>query len=261
MGKMGALFVSDTHLRKGKDENYKKFMEFLSLVIRGQLPGGIEGGITDVFFLGDIFDFWFARRLQVYAEFRPVLERMAELQEKGIRIHLFEGNHDFFLKDYFEEWTNIFIYEDWGELVLDGYRFIMAHGDLIDHENRRYLFLRKILRTRAFYLFQRSLPLAWVWFLAGFSSDLGKEKRQLGEERLVEKMREFARKCFARGYEVAVFGHCHLPRIYVENYEGRPRVFVVLGDWLNYFTFLYYRNGILSLRDITGKNIGTGHLG
>ena len=58
--------------------------------------------MTDLLVIaGDFFDFWFERGGLIYPEFRPVVERLVQLRQSGIRISLCEGNHDFFLADYF----------------------------------------------------------------------------------------------------------------------------------------------------------------
>jgi len=258
---MKALFLSDTHLRRRSDKNYRLFIAFMSQMMEGAIPGHPKGEVERLYLVGDIFDFWFARKDKIYPEYLPVLEKFQTLLRRGIEIHFFEGNHDFFLREYFSGMRGHNVYEDWGDILLDGFRLCVSHGDLIDRQNRRYLFLRRILRSRGFFLFQRHLPLPLVWFLAGLSSDLGQEKRKHGEETLVRTMYEFALKQFELGYDASIFGHCHLPRLYTSRQGGRNRVFVVLGDWLRHFTFLYYQDGTFYLRDISGQNIGSGHLG
>lgn len=258
---MRAVFVSDVHLRNKQEQRYRMFMNFLMSLEERKIPGYWGERVQKLFLLGDIFDFWFARKERIYPDYRPVLEKMNELREKGTEIHAFEGNHDFFLKEYFHAFLDAYVYEDWGDISLDGFRFLVAHGDLIDEKNRRYLLLRRALRSQGFYLLQRILPLKLVWRLAGFSSDLGKEKRQVGEEKLVETMYLFSQTRFDQGYDATIFGHCHLPRFYLLQKQEKNRVFAVLGDWLKYFTFLYYHDGNLHLMDLSGRNIGSGHLG
>ncbi|MCX7982028.1 MAG: UDP-2,3-diacylglucosamine diphosphatase [Syntrophales bacterium] len=258
---MKAIFVSDVHLRRRDENNYRFFMDFLSYLEMGSVPGHSGDQVNHLYLLGDIFDFWFARKEVIYPEYQPVLEKLKELKRRGVQIFYFEGNHDFFLREYFSHSIEAIVYEDWGDITIDGHRFLLAHGDLIDRQNRSYLMLRSLLRSRAFYLFQRILPLKFVWRIAGFSSDLGKEKRQSGEENLLNIMHSYALKCFAQGYDAAIFGHCHLPRLYSYHREEKNKVFAVLGDWLKYFTFVYYRDGRIDLKHMTGRNIGSGLLG
>lgn len=258
---MRAVFLSDVHLRKKNEKNYSSFLHFLSRLKARLVPGYPGEAVHELYLLGDIFDFWFSRREIVYPEFLSVVDEMKELTDMGIKIFMFEGNHDFFVREYFTHNLKAVVYEDWGEVFLDGFRFLLAHGDLVDQKNRSYLLLRRILRSRSFYMLQKKLPLKIIWGLAGFSSDLGKERRQSGEEELVEVMRNHAMVRFSRGYDAVMFGHCHLPRIYTLHHGGKKRVFAILGDWLSHFTFLYYRDGALHLMDLSGQNIGSGHLG
>ena len=89
---MRSVFFSDVHARGSADD------------AGGGLPGflrSVGSGLDHLFVVGDLFDFWFSREGVVYPGFRPVIDEMASLQRNGVQVHLFEGNHDFFLADYF----------------------------------------------------------------------------------------------------------------------------------------------------------------
>jgi len=155
---MGSIFLSDTHLEDKDAPHYRAFISFLASLGEGSLPGGERDHVTDLYLLGDTFDFWFGRGERVYREFDPVITSLIMLKERGVAIHLFEGNHDFFLAEFFAHRLGMSVYEDWGDITIDGFRFLLGHGDLVDGEDHGYLFLRKILRSRTFYLLQRILP-------------------------------------------------------------------------------------------------------
>lgn len=257
---MGVIFLSDAHLRNKGTHPYRAFLEFLAHLGEGTLPGGEKVDVTDLYLLGDTFDFWFARGRAVYPEFDIVLEKLIALQQSGIAIHLFEGNHDFFLTAFFRGYLGMDVYEDWGAITMDGFRFLLGHGDLVDRDDKGYLFLRRILRSRWFNVFQNALPSRLVWRLARYAADLGQGSRERGNEKLATKMQEFAVTCHARGFDVVILGHCHLPMVYENRQDGRIKYLVLLGDWIRHFTFLHYSDGKLSLRTVSGVHIGSGQL-
>ncbi len=78
------------------------------------------------------------------------------------------------------------------DVKLDNLRALIAHGDTTDKTNIKYILFRKILRSRAFYHFQRFIPASIRWAIAGFSSAASKEMTIENGDALVEKMLSFA---------------------------------------------------------------------
>ncbi len=103
---MKTVFLSDAHLKGPGYAGHEKLMHFFDR-LRGR--GGTGSGesatgtltLDHLIIAGDFFDFWFARGDAIYPGFRPVVDRMVALKQEGVRISLCEGNHDFFLTDYF----------------------------------------------------------------------------------------------------------------------------------------------------------------
>ena len=103
---MKAIFLSDSHLKRAADPGYRALMAFLGMM-KGPAPAEEGQGddlsisLTDLFLVGDIFDFWFSKGRRVYPEYREIVERLDELSKSGIRVHFCEGNHDFFPRGLF----------------------------------------------------------------------------------------------------------------------------------------------------------------
>jgi UDP-2,3-diacylglucosamine hydrolase len=126
---------------------------------------------------------------------------------------------------------------------LDNFRALIAHGDTADKTNIKYMLLRKLLRSRFFYHFQRFIP-SWIrWKLASLFSTASKELTIEDGNVLVDKMITFSRDRFREDYDAVVLGHCHEPVLRHYIMEGKPKTFAVLGDWLKHQSFLYYENG------------------
>jgi UDP-2,3-diacylglucosamine hydrolase len=248
---MKAIFLSDAHLKRRSDPGYEQCMQLFAR-LRGR---GVESGrgdekaiMTDLLVIaGDFFDFWFERGGLIYPEFRPVVERLVQLRQSGIRISLCEGNHDFFLADYFSRKLGIEVYPGEVEFDLDGLRTLVSHGDTVDRENRRYLALRGFLRSPFSYRLQRLLPLRFLWRLARFSSEMSQGMSRDAQERLVEVMHRFAVEKYRKGLDAVILGHCHQAILREERIGGRPRTFALLGDWIIHHSYLIYENGRFTL--------------
>lgn len=255
---MRAIFLSDAHLKGPGDPTHLKLLHFFDQ-LRGR---GNEGSrsidadaiVVDLLVIaGDFFDFWFGRGNDIYPAFRPVIDKIAVLKLEGVRVCLCEGNHDFFLGDYFTSRLGIEVYPEWAELEIDGLRVLVSHGDTVDRGNRRYLALRRFLRGRFARALERLLPLKLVWRLARLSSEMSKSISGTPDDRLVEIMHRFALGKFQKGYDAVILGHCHRPVLREELYKGRTTTFVTLGDWVANDSYLSYHDGRFSMNRFLRK--------
>jgi UDP-2,3-diacylglucosamine hydrolase len=253
---MKAIFISDAHLRKSSDERYKKLLNFFDAIKEGNIhtlvsPDGKfteKTSIDDLYLAGDLFDFWFCRKEKIHPEFKPVIDKLIELQKAGIRIHLGEGNHDFFMGEYFHDVLGMEVFEEMTDARLDNLNVLIAHGDTADRKNIKYILFRKFLRSPAFYNFQNLIPASIRWALAGLSSMASKELTVEDGDALVKKMASFALEKFQESYDAVILGHCHVPSINYHTVANKKRAFVTLGDWIRHYSFLYYENNNFLLR-------------
>jgi UDP-2,3-diacylglucosamine hydrolase len=99
-------FASDQHLGAPTMEasfpREKKFVAWLD---------SIKSDAEAIFLLGDLFDFWFEYKTVVPKGFIRVLGKLAEISDSGIPIYFFVGNHDLWMKDYFEKELNIPVFQ------------------------------------------------------------------------------------------------------------------------------------------------------
>ncbi len=234
---MKTVFLSDAHLSSQKSSGYEKLLVFFD---------SIANTVDHVVIVGDFFDFWFCDNHSIYAEFRAITEKLLELRRKGIEITFFEGNHDFFLGDYFGQY-DITVFPDSGVINLDEKKVFVAHGDLIDKSNGPYLRLRCFLRSRFFYHLQKILPASLLWKLSKISSRASKKHLARPPYGLGKKMEVFAMEKFKEGFDAVVLGHYHEPIFKEYVIDGNKKTFAVLGDWISHFTYLAWDNGNISL--------------
>ena len=250
---MKTVFLSDVHLKGPGYAGHETLMHFFDR-LRGREGTGSEKIASDTLTLdhlviaGDFFDFWFGRGDAIYPGFRPVVDRIIALKQEGIRISLCEGNHDFFLTDYFSHGLGIDVYPEWAEFTLDGLRILASHGDTVDRGNRKYLALRGFLRGSFARRLQRLLPLELLWRLARLSSEMSKEMSGESKDRLAEVMYRFALEKFHEGYDVVILGHCHKPLLREILSGDRKKTFVTLGDWITHDSYLMFDEGRFTLQ-------------
>lgn len=247
---MKAVFISDAHLKRSADERYVQLMQFLTdlregkvrSLVNSQDVGREKTPIDDLYILGDFFDFWFCRSDHIHPEFQLVIRKLVDLQKTGVRIHLCEGNHDFFMKEYFHDVLGMEVFEEWATVEMDRLRMLVSHGDTADRSDRIYMMFRKFLRSRPFYHIQRFIPASLLWALASLTSNASKQMNDDNSAFLVKKMLSFATVKLRENYDAVILGHCHKPVLRYFEVEGRKKTFVTLGDWISHYSFLYYEN-------------------
>ncbi len=258
---MKAIFISDAHLKRERDENYQRLLhlfealnadsgtslEFPSESVKPETVKRVNPRIDHLFILGDFFDFWFSRGSVIYPEYRVIVRELAALRQRGVTVHFLEGNHDFFLADYFTRCLGFEVLTDWGEWHDGQRRILFSHGDTVDLQNRKYLFLRRVLRSRTVYRLQKVLPLSLLWAAARISSEASHGRSREQAERLAEKMHAFGAQKIEEGFDAVVLGHCHHPRLREWSASQGTVATVTLGDWIRDFSYLYYAEGRFQL--------------
>ncbi len=238
-------FLSDFHLGTPSYEESlqreKKVVAFLNT---------IQDKASEILIVGDMFDFWFEYKTTVPKGYVRLLGKLAELTDKGIKIHFFVGNHDMWMSGYFEEELNIPVYYQPKEFVFNNKKFYVGHGDGLGPGDHNYKFLKSIFRNKiAQWMFGVIHP-SWGIGLANFFSRRSRAKTGykdvtfLGEEG--EWLIIFCRQMLAKEhYDFFVFGHRHYPIDYKLTDASR---YINLGDWLRSFTYAVFDGNDMQLK-------------
>jgi len=227
-------FASDQHLGAPTHEaslpREKKFVAWLNV---------IKEDAGAVFLLGDLFDFWFEYKTVVPKGFVRVLGKLAELKDAGIAIYFFVGNHDLWMRDYFQKELDIPVFHQPQEFDINGKLFLIGHGDGLGPEDHGYKRMKKVFTFPFFkWLFRWLHPDIGVklghYFSVKNKLISGDEDAQfLGEEN--EWLAQYCkRKLTEKHYDFFVFGHRHLP---LEIELNSTSKYINLGDWIQYFTY------------------------
>src|SRR5215218_3135442 len=136
------FFLSDFHLGTPNAEaslaREKLIVKFLN-EIREQAYA--------IFIVGDMFDFWYEYRKVVPKGAVRLLGKIAELVDAGIAIHFFVGNHDMWMRNYFQKELNVPVYFEPKEFKINGKRFLVGHGDGLGPGDHGYKALKKVFRN------------------------------------------------------------------------------------------------------------------
>jgi len=192
----------------------------------------IKPETTELYLLGDIFDFWFEYRRVVPKGYVRFLGKIAEFTDKGIPVHFFSGNHDVWMFDYFQKELNVTVHHKPVIKELLGKQFFLAHGDGLGPGDTGYKLLKSIFTSPTLqWLFAKIHPNFSLWFgnQWSVSSRYSKEITHVfrGEDELITRFTRIElQKNF---YDFFIFGHWHSPVIYPLNQNSN---LVILGDWL-----------------------------
>jgi len=227
-------FASDQHLGaptpKASLPREKKFVAWLDT---------IKEDAGTIFLLGDLFDFWFEYKTVVPKGFVRVLGKLAELKDAGIDIYFFVGNHDLWMRDYFQKELNIPVFHKPQEFEINGKIFLIGHGDGLGPSDYGYKRMKKVFTFPFFkWLFRWLHPDIGVRLGHYFSVKNklisgDEDARFLGEEN--EWLAQYCRrKLTEKHYDFFVFGHRHLP---LEIELNNNSTYINLGDWIQHFTY------------------------
>ena len=205
-----------------------------------------------LFILGDLFDFWFEYKHVIPKGFTRVLGKLAELNDQGIKIHFFVGNHDMWMRGYFEEEFNIEVYHKPQQFKLNNKTFFIGHGDGLGPNDKGYKRLKKVFTNSFFnWLYRWLHPDFGVRFAQYLSL---KNKLISGDEDLKfmgnekEWLTQYAhRKLKDKHFDYFVFGHRHLPLEVVLKPES---TYINLGDWISHYTYGIFDGEAFSLKKL-----------
>ncbi|MDE3247202.1 MAG: UDP-2,3-diacylglucosamine diphosphatase [Bacteroidota bacterium] len=241
-------FLSDFHLGA---PNHSSSLEREKRVVRFLEQASKDAAV--IFIVGDLFDFWYEYRTVVPRGYTRILGKLAELTDNGIILHFFVGNHDMWMKDYFQKELNIPVYFEPKTFEYSGKRFYIGHGDGLGPGDHGYKFLKKIFRNPVCQWLFGILPPAIGVGLANYFSRSSRaatgqaDAQFLGEENewLLVYCREILQQ---QHFDYFIFGHRHLPIDFTLREDSR---YINLGDWIVYNSYAVFDGQQLSLEYYT----------
>lgn len=230
-------FASDFHLgapnEQESSEREKRIVRWLD---------EIKQDATEIFLVGDIFDFWFEYKRAIPKGFVRLQGKIAEITDSGIPIHIFTGNHDMWIFDYIPKELGVTLFREPIIREWNGKKFYIGHGDGLGPGDQGYKFLKKVFASPVCqWMFERLHPNLGIW-LAEKSSRKSRAATGDSDEKFLGVENEWL-AIYAKEYlqkehvDYFVFGHRHLP---LELEIAPNATYFNLGEWINYYTYLEF---------------------
>ena len=243
-------FLSDFHLGAPNAAESlvreKKIIRFLD---------EIKANAEAIFIVGDLFDFWYEYKRVVPKGYVRILGKIAELTDAGIAVHFFVGNHDMWMKDYFQTELNTAVYFEPAEFIFSGKKFLIGHGDGLGPGDKGYKFIKKVFRNPISQLIFGALPPSIGIGAADYFSRKSRAKAGKTDEVFLGEENEwlviYSKGILAKQHvDYFVFGHRHLP---LDISLAENSRYINLGDWIKYFSYAVFDGEYLSLEYYKNK--------
>lgn len=227
-----AYFISDLHVGSHNQENeilkekyLRSFFDFLN-----------QEHEFSLYIVGDLFDFWFEYKHAIPTYYQHILSKLMLLREKGIPITFISGNHDFWMRDFFEKHMGIPTFHGIHTETILGKSFFFFHGDGIVEKDVGYRTLKRILQNPLVIWLYRWIHPDIGIPIARYASQLSRNHYVLEPEEAAAEDAEYiayAETQFQKGYDIVVMGHTHRPMVH----KKEDKIYINLGDWLVHFTY------------------------
>ena len=258
-----AYFLSDIHLRSMKESNGEKLLLFLYALAESFSGHGVAGNsgsndskikvendrslgsqsrpMTYLFLVGDIFDLWIHKHKYFVAKFFKIVNAISELVEKGVQVHYFEGNHDFHLKQFWQQEVGVRVHDGPAFFNLGSYRIRVEHGDFMNPHDKSYLLLRSFFRSKIMTFIFKTAPGSFIHWVGERLSQISRhyssgskkdESRKTKEEKIKTFMKDYARKVIQEDFfDYLITGHTHVRYIDAFKKDDRQVYSINLGSW------------------------------
>jgi len=247
--KTKTYFASDFHLglSAGTDplEREKRVTAWLR---------SIASDAKEIYLLGDIFDFWWEYKKVVPRGFTRFLGTLSYLTDSGIKVHVFTGNHDMWMKDYLSTECGVTVYHRPLLTSIDGKRFYLAHGEGLGSKSISFKLLLALFHCRPA---QKAYSFLHPRIGLGFGHTWSRHSRLakgisipfLGEEK--EDLLRYSREIISEGCDADyfIYGHRHLAMTF--NEKGKQ--IILLGDWFKMCSYAVWDGSELSLINRPGS--------
>ena len=223
-------------------EREKKVVQWLESIYREA---------SEIYLLGDTFDYWYEYRKVIPKGFTRFLGKIAEITDAGVKVNMFTGNHDVWIFDYLPKEIGVEVFRQPVVREYGGRKFYIAHGDGLGPGQLGFKLLKRLFTSKtAQWVFSRFHPNASFSFAhrwskksrhaKGVSIDfLGMDKEYLVMHAM-EKLKE-------EKYDYFIFGHRHLSLEIELNNESK---LFYLGDWIENFSYAVFDGNSLTLKKL-----------
>ena len=227
---MKIVFFSDVHITRSSIDRTALGLRFLTDCCEDA---------DMIVVLGDLFDFYHGYDGYIYPWYRSMVESLKKLVQRGKQVYFLEGNHEFLMGRYFEEYTGIVCKQEM-TIEIDGKNVFVAHGD-----GFAGMSLARVLKHSFFYGIMDLFGPSLTWAIASLFRPLLSKSRKEYSEKVRNIFRDHARQKFAEGYDVVVLAHSHIPDVLeVKDNHGPVKKYLNTGDLARYGSFVTYETSL-----------------
>ena len=233
-------FISDIHLMlkrtKSEAKREKVLFSFFDHVRK-------TGGTLII--NGDLFDFYFEYKYVIPKVYSHFYYQILKLRESGVKVHYVLGNHDYWVMDFINDTLFDEVYDDDVKIKIGGKTFYITHGDGFLSWDKSYRALKRLIRSRLFIWFYRSLHPSIGYSFANWVSKKGEHYAHSDEynKKILNEMRIQAKPYLDNGCDYFISGHYHQAK----ELDMKNGKLLILGDWLNFFSYAKFDGNDIKL--------------
>lgn len=214
-------FISDLHLTSSRPELCAAFFNLLPEIAKDA---------TDLFILGDFFNFWMGDDIQSPFT-NKVRDALAQLADQGINVYFQHGNRDFAVGQKYAEACKMQIIPEIYTLPFAP-NIVVLHGDQLCLNDIKYQRYRKIIRHPIILQCLRSLPKNFRHKIARKlrdSSQKSQRKTYNNQKEVTYAVVDHAVENILHNHNstIMIHGHTHQPDVH-QHINGTRWV---LSDW------------------------------
>ncbi len=238
-----ALFIADLHLCDERPDTVEVFLSFL----RG--PAANAGSL---WILGDLFEYWAGDDDIDAPLHRRLCDALHALAGRGVAISFMHGNRDFLIGDEFARAAGLRLLPDPFDIVMNGRRLLLSHGDALCTDDHAYQAYRRQVRDPDWQAGFRALPLSerkTIIESLRLRSEAAKQTKPMtimdvNTDTVVALLRTHC-------LPTLIHGHTHRPARHEHEVDGRICERWVLADWHDdgIAPYLEFTNGQLTPRE------------
>lgn len=246
---MKYYFLSDAHLGARVVNNaaahQQKLIDWLEMA---------QTDATEIFLLGDIFDFWFEFPKTIPQGYDLLLKKLKQITQKGIPVHFFIGNHDIWTFGFLEKEIGLIVHKQPQIQELCGKRFFLAHGDGLGDKNFGFKLIRTIFYSRICQTLFRYLIPPRLGYKFGFAWSehnrlkhlkMGAEYKGESHEPIVIFAKQHS---LQNAVDYYVFGHRH---IVLNLLLATRSQLLIIGDFMNEFSYAVFDGKTVEIKNFS----------
>lgn len=219
-----SLLISDLHLADERPDIARLFLGFLA---------GVAVGATDLFILGDLFEFWVGDDTIDEPLNREVATALSRLAAGGTHIAFMHGNRDFLAADGFAAAARAELLPDPCLTMLQGVGTLLMHGDTLCTDDHDYQRFRAHVHDPAVQRQFLGLPVATRRQQVGKTRAHSEQQKQVKAPELMDVVPAAVEAAVrTAGYPPRlIHGHTHRPARHELTVDGHRCERWVLADW------------------------------